>query len=300
MKYLVAVDGSEHADAAFQYTLTLLDKENDELLLVSVIAPSRFGELLAAHKEGASVLSESEARIWSVVARYQSLALAANVKVNGEVVKGDVRTVLCQRAVEASVDVVVVGARGLSTIKRLVLGSVSSYVLSHCHASVLVVKHGPRAQPARTFLFGHDASPGSDHALALLLKIAQSGDTVILAHAFQNLQLLMDQALAHSQGTYTTVVADVISAQSAAFQKSLEADVQKCLDKGLHANGHFSQGDPREVLGEIAREQYVDMTVVGCRSLSAVQWWYVGSVSHDVAHNVDCGAVLVVKHALEE
>ena len=40
-------------------------------------------------------------------------------------------------------DLVVVGSRGLSSVARVVLGSVSEYVATHAHCSVLVVRPGP-------------------------------------------------------------------------------------------------------------------------------------------------------------
>jgi nucleotide-binding universal stress UspA family protein len=47
---------------------------------------------------------------------------------------------IVRTATEAKADLVVLGARGLSTVKRLVLGSVSTRVLHEAPCDVLVVK----------------------------------------------------------------------------------------------------------------------------------------------------------------
>ena len=47
-------------------------------------------------------------------------------------------------AEEGDYDLVVVGSRGLSGVRRMLMGSVSSYVVTHAHTDVLVVR--PRAR----------------------------------------------------------------------------------------------------------------------------------------------------------
>eukprot|EP00301_Raphidiophrys_heterophryoidea_P019187 c415_g1_i1.p1 GENE.c415_g1_i1~~c415_g1_i1.p1 ORF type:complete len:171 (+),score=35.75 c415_g1_i1:58-513(+) len=46
----------------------------------------------------------------------------------------------CALAQETQVDLIIVGQRGLGALKKLVLGSFSSYVLSHAKCDVLLVK----------------------------------------------------------------------------------------------------------------------------------------------------------------
>jgi nucleotide-binding universal stress UspA family protein len=50
--------------------------------------------------------------------------------------------VICERAEELSVDVVVVGSRGRGAIRRALLGSVSSHVVHNAPCPVLVVRAG--------------------------------------------------------------------------------------------------------------------------------------------------------------
>ena len=46
---------------------------------------------------------------------------------------------ICGAATEYKADLIIMGTRGLSTLRRTVLGSVSDYVLHHSHTPVAVV-----------------------------------------------------------------------------------------------------------------------------------------------------------------
>ena len=48
-------------------------------------------------------------------------------------------SVICTEAKTESVDLIITGARGLSTARRTILGSVSDYVVHHTHCPVCVV-----------------------------------------------------------------------------------------------------------------------------------------------------------------
>lgn len=53
---------------------------------------------------------------------------------------GSAREVICAVAEEVSPDMLVVGSHGRGNLERLVLGSVSDYVVHHAHCPVLVVR----------------------------------------------------------------------------------------------------------------------------------------------------------------
>lgn len=53
--------------------------------------------------------------------------------------KGKPGEVICRVAKEKNASLVVMGSRGLGTIRRTILGSVSQYVIDHAHIPVTVV-----------------------------------------------------------------------------------------------------------------------------------------------------------------
>ena len=47
--------------------------------------------------------------------------------------------VICKLAEDESADLIVIGSRGIGTLRRTILGSVSDYCVHHAHTPVLVV-----------------------------------------------------------------------------------------------------------------------------------------------------------------
>jgi nucleotide-binding universal stress UspA family protein len=70
-------------------------------------------------------------------------ARAAGVEVTSELREGVAADEICAAAQETAADMIVLGAHGWGTAKRLLFGSVSSAVLHHAAAPVLVVRGEP-------------------------------------------------------------------------------------------------------------------------------------------------------------
>jgi nucleotide-binding universal stress UspA family protein len=65
---------------------------------------------------------------------------AAGFEATAEVPRGDPRDMLVAFARDRAADLVVVGSHGKGRLERLLLGSVTNYVVAHAPCSVLVVK----------------------------------------------------------------------------------------------------------------------------------------------------------------
>ncbi|KAF9596205.1 hypothetical protein IFM89_007887 [Coptis chinensis] len=62
------------------------------------------------------------------------------IKVETVVLDGDPKEMICQVAEQTHPDILVVGSRGLSKLKRTFLGSVSDYCAHHAKCPILIVK----------------------------------------------------------------------------------------------------------------------------------------------------------------
>ena len=83
---------------------------------------------------------------------FQKKGFAALEAMKNEAIKQDVNTeimqvfgdpgrIICEQAKKSAVDLIIIGNRGLSGLKELVLGSVSNYVIHHASSSVLIVRN---------------------------------------------------------------------------------------------------------------------------------------------------------------
>jgi len=150
MKFLVAIDGSDASAHALDRALLLARPSGAKLLLLSVVEPPAdyfwptvlpTGEPLPvqmpSHDELTAVRrSVALATLERNAARCRDAGVACELLIE----VGAPRHVICDVAEREAVDIVVVGSRGLGDVQRLMLGSVSDYVVHHAAAPVLVVR----------------------------------------------------------------------------------------------------------------------------------------------------------------
>jgi nucleotide-binding universal stress UspA family protein len=137
----VAADGSSHADHAVDFAIELAKRFSSELAIVAV-APLITLYVSSTEPWVPTEVPESETK------RYREIVDAAVKKaqdagvtsVTGLCLEGVIVDELVGFLEQHPVDLFVMGSRGLSTTKRLLLGSVSDAVIHHAKCPVLVVR----------------------------------------------------------------------------------------------------------------------------------------------------------------
>jgi nucleotide-binding universal stress UspA family protein len=136
---LVAVDGSAHAERALKFAAGLAGSLGATLLLVTVDEP---GPLKGEVAEFARTenLGRQDVADW-ILSTARSLAADAGAKtIETDTASGDAAEGILHAAEEHDADMIVLGARGLSDIKGLIVGSVSHKVLSLTRLPCLIVR----------------------------------------------------------------------------------------------------------------------------------------------------------------
>ncbi|MGC8584435.1 MAG: universal stress protein [Thermoproteus sp.] len=130
---VVAYDGSEHSKKALLYAISLARQTKAKLYLVYVVDTS-LAELYSIpqaydkiKKKGEELLAE---------ARGSCAGLDAECKL----LEGDPAEEIIKFAKDVRADLIVIGSRGLSRLKRILLGSVSARVATEAATSVLIVR----------------------------------------------------------------------------------------------------------------------------------------------------------------
>ena len=147
-RILVAVDGSRPSIDASVQAIDIAKKLGAELIALYVISPdtryhyledSLTPKLPSAFKE---VLMLAMQRGEKHVNNVRRMAKQKNIKVKTDVIVGISSVVkeILEYAEKNKIDMIVIGSRGLSGFKKMLLGSVASGVVTYAHCPVLVAK----------------------------------------------------------------------------------------------------------------------------------------------------------------
>lgn len=135
MKILVAFDGSPSSRAALDKTVELFSASDPEIVLVrAFVRPVRSG--LAVEPTEDDLCEEMIEEL------DEALKVVGEAGLQGRtlLVDGPPREVLEETCTDEEPDLLVVGARGHSTVAKVLLGSVSSYAIKHLAVPVMVVR----------------------------------------------------------------------------------------------------------------------------------------------------------------
>jgi nucleotide-binding universal stress UspA family protein len=134
-----ATDGSVQARKALAYARDLAVSNRADVYVVYVYP--NISDLLG-YKEHETIASRRINMGQDVVAEAVKTLQAADVKVTSEVLEGPTAEAIVRVAKIRKADLIVVGARGCSSFKGLLLGSISHKVIQYATCPVLVVRNG--------------------------------------------------------------------------------------------------------------------------------------------------------------
>jgi nucleotide-binding universal stress UspA family protein len=124
---------------------------------------------------------------------------------------------------------------------------------------------------------GTDGSPGAEAAVKKVIELVPpAGVTVHLVCAYPGRTALERIGLTARQEPTDLrgVAADVLA-----------RDEHRFADAGFEVQKHAREGDPADVLIDVAGEQDADMIAVGARGHSGVRRFMLGSVAGKLAHH---------------
>ena len=143
-KILCPIDFSQHAELVVEWAIHLAQEHDSEVLLLHAYhLPVEFQQLEGAYLPADfwdSVKEEAERSL----AIYAERARTASVSVREIVREGYPASVIQEEAREENADMIVMGSRGLSGLKHLLLGSIAERVVQKAHCPVLTLNHASR------------------------------------------------------------------------------------------------------------------------------------------------------------
>ncbi|HEY7571749.1 MAG TPA: universal stress protein [Nitrososphaeraceae archaeon] len=142
-KILLALDGSESSRDAAHYAIELANCNSAQLIAITVLHKSLSSYGLAPAPNDSQLDKEKralKAKEWFEKVTHE--AESAHITFRTELVDTQlsVESAIVEYAEEEKVDLIVMGTRGLSGFKRLLLGSVALGVATYSTCPVLIIK----------------------------------------------------------------------------------------------------------------------------------------------------------------
>lgn len=283
MQVLLATDGSVYANEAAWLLAHLPHQERLELTVLSVVfAPEVHGTIET--KSWMSQRAEADKRQAERNFReIEAMFQGANVDLEHAIAEGHVAETIVREANQRKPDLLVLGARGHSTLDRILLGSVSDFAATHANCSVLLVRPtGLREHDHRklNICFAYDESAPSNEALRELADFGWGKNTnidVITAVSFMNVY-----------SSEVPLQIDVAQVRDSLEEHAREAaEVLLALSPNVHTfvreADHIGDG-----LVNFAVERKSDLIVMGDTGRGMLGRFLLGSVSRYVLRHAPC------------
>jgi nucleotide-binding universal stress UspA family protein len=142
-RIIVPLDGSDFSFRAAKYAINLARLTGGEILCIHAIADLPYIEYMApAGLTVTRYIQEAKKQTDEWFSQVKSRAAKEGVAITAETIFNppSVAESIINYASEQKADLIVIGTRGRSGLKRLVLGSVASAVVAHASCPVLVVR----------------------------------------------------------------------------------------------------------------------------------------------------------------
>lgn len=302
---LVATDGSAHAVAAARVAADIAGRSNAALHLVHTWMPEPPASYPYPSMPPANIAQLYQADAEAVLAGAVSDLTSRGIRVaETHLHCGPAAGSIASIGEEVNADLIVLGSRGHGTLRRLLLGSVSSELAHESTRPVLIVRDGERSWPPRAVVVGDDGTPAAQPALEMAATIVRLYDAPLaLVHACATLPRDPvaggDAMLRRTLGLDSTGASSADALHEEIFHHATTLLNQRAV--ALQGAGiarvqpEVVFGDPAAAIVDSAESTAPGLIVVGSRGLGAVARLRLGSVSTKVLHAAS-GPVLIVPH----
>ena len=283
---LLPLDGSSLAERALTYASVLARRCEARVVLV---------EAVQAHTLPGVDPSEAQVKVTSGAEEYLRTASgrlsADGVVTETHVYYDDPVHAILDAASRQRADLIVMSTHGRGGLSRMLYGSVADQVLRRATTPVLlvpsIVEHAwPREGPL-SLLVPLDGSELAAEALQSTDLLTEAfGSTLTLLRVVQP----MPYPLYGHGYAYVPYDAD---AEIADARRYLEDQAARIGDGGMPVNTQVAVGEPARVIGEIARDQDVDVVVMATHGHGGLSRLILGSVATATLRHTTAPLLLV-------
>ncbi len=291
---LVATDFSPPSELAFSWGAQIARSHGARLLLVHVLAPP-----MPVADFAAPPLTLDEELREAARERMDELLAAPSLdglETEGMLLDGMPAQAVLTAAGESHAHLVVVGTRGLTGFRHLLLGSTAERIVQGAEVPVLSVHpEDPRPEEApRILLVPTDFSSDAAAALAAAdhcVSLSDRETRVILLHVFHVPAEYRSYGPAGTFFKFTDELRD-------SLRDRLEELAAPMRREKLKIELMTAEGIPAEVIVRVATERKVDLVAMGTHGRSGLAHLLMGSTAERVVQHAPC-PVLTVRRPAE-
>ncbi len=282
---LVCTDGSEYSEGAVREAIRLAKTTRASLTVLSVIDFNPEFQALAP-----DLVDKMEADIRKHLNEVKERAAAESMEVQAFTLLSTAPYIgIAREAEKVGADLIIMGRRGKTGLKRLLMGSVTKRVIGHAPCNVLVVPREARIE-CKKILCATDGSVYGNSAAAEAVMIAKRCGAELTFISVVHAETTSPLDIVHSQMHRDLIAENELRAAESAVKSARERSerenvICECL---------ILAGKSYEVIARTASEKGSDLIVIGSHGRTGVDRVLMGSVAERVVGNAEC-AVLVVK-----
>lgn len=151
-RVLVAIDGSISSMRTIDYAISIAMKNNSQLVILYVIDVYKYpylpSSIILAPTFGSEKYleerNEAEGQMNKIKEKYKQKTNnnIDSKELKTEIVEGakSAATTIMEYAESENIDLIIIGSKGKTSFKKLLLGSVSSDIIKNAHCAVLVIR----------------------------------------------------------------------------------------------------------------------------------------------------------------
>ncbi len=294
-RILVGTDFSPTAAVAVDWAVELARQQGARVELVhAVTVPPAVPEYISPSAIAPGPVFDEEVRR-AALGRLEKEAASLRergIEVETCLTLGTPSNVICDRAAETGALAIVIGTRGLTGLRHLLLGSTTERVVQKAPCPVLAVHPGDSRRPLRTILIPTDFSEDAERAIhtarALLAppSAVASEIRLILLHAF-NLPI--------EYTAYGPIPTSVHYLQDTGLdaERRLQEMTDRLTAEGLTVDWVAREGDPSVVIVEEAERRQADLIAMGTHGRSGLRHLLLGSTAERVVQHAKCPVMTI-------
>jgi nucleotide-binding universal stress UspA family protein len=291
---LASTDFSTTAAAGVEWAAEIARSHQARVVLVHALAPP----IPPAASPDFVAMPPDFHRQYREAALQKLDATAASLRARGietvtELEVGPAAPTVIELAAKHSADLIVIGTRGLTGFRHLLLGSTAQHVVQKARCPVLAVHpdDAEKHRAVRTILVPTDFSEGNESVLRVAGNILrpEKDARLILLHAYH---LPVEFTALGTVPMTPRLYADAAE-QARAKLEELAAPLRAL---GIRVETLAREGYPPTVIEEEARAQQVDLIAMGTHGRSGLRHLLLGSTAERVVQHAPC-PVLTLRRA---